>query len=109
MSKVHIKINNMPLEVEGGTLLIDAARQLGIDIPHMCYHHDQESKAHCRLCVVEVKGQRKLQTSCTTPVSEGMEVFTDTQKVYDAQVGILELMLADHKQNCLSCARSGNC
>lgn len=109
MSKVHIKINNMPLEVEGGTLLIDAAHQLGIDIPHMCYHHDQESKAHCRLCVVEVKGQRKLQTSCTTPVSEGMEVFTDTQKVYDAQVGILELMLADHKQNCLSCARSGNC
>ena len=109
MSKVHIKINNMPLEVEEGTLLIDAARQLGIDIPHMCYHHDQESKAHCRLCVVEVKGQRKLQTSCTTPVSEGMEVFTDTQKVYDAQVGILELMLADHKQNCLSCARSGNC
>lgn len=109
MSKVHIKINNMPLEVEGGTLLIDAARQLGIDIPHMCYHHDQESKAHCRLCVVEVKGQRKLQTSCTTPVSEGMEVFTDTQKVYDAQVGILELMLADHKQNCLSCARNGNC
>ena len=109
MSKVHIKINNMPLEVEGGTLLIDAARQLGIDIPHMCYHHDQESKAHCRLCVVEVKGQRKLQTSCTTPVSEGREVFTDTQKVYDAQVGILELMLADHKQNCLSCARSGNC
>ena len=109
MSKVHIKINNMPLEVEGGTLLIDAARQLGIDIPHMCYHHDQESKAHCRLCVVEVKGQRKLQTSCTTPVNEGMEVFTDTQKVYDAQVGILELMLADHKQNCLSCARSGNC
>ena len=109
MSKVHIKINNLPLEVEEGTLLIDAARMLNIDIPHMCYHPDQESKAHCRLCVVEVKGSRKLQTSCTTPVSEGMEVFTDTKKVYDAQVGILELMLADHKQNCLSCARNGNC
>ena len=109
MSKVHIKINNLPLEVEEGTLLIDAARMLNIDIPHMCYHPDQESKAHCRLCVVEVKGQRKLQTSCTTPVAEGMEVFTDTKKVYDAQVGVLELMLADHKQNCLSCARNGNC
>lgn len=109
MSKVHIKINNLPLEVEEGTLLIDAARMLNIDIPHMCYHPDQESKAHCRLCVVEVKGSRKLQTSCTTPVSEGMEVFTDTKKVYDAQVGILELMLADHKQNCLSCARNGSC
>ena len=109
MSKVHIKINNLPLEVEEGTLLINAARMLNIDIPHMCYHPDQESKAHCRLCVVEVKGMRKLQTSCTTPVAEGMEVFTDTKKVYDAQVGVLELMLADHKQDCLSCARSGSC
>ncbi len=109
MSTVHIKINNLPLEVEEGTLLIDAARMLNIDIPHMCYHPDQESKAHCRLCVVEVKGSRKLQTSCTTPVAEGMEVFTDTKKVYDAQVGILELMLADHKQQCLSCARNGSC
>ena len=109
MSKVNIKINNLPLEVEEGTLLIDAARMLNIDIPHMCYHPDQESKAHCRLCVVEVKGSRNLQTSCTTPVREGMEVFTDTKKVYDAQVGILELMLADHKQNCLACARNGNC
>ncbi len=109
MSKVHIKINNLPLEVEEGTLVIDAARMLNIDIPHMCYHPDQESKAHCRLCVVEIKGQRKLQTSCTTPVAEGMEVFTDTQKVYSAQKGVLELMLADHKQNCLSCARNGNC
>ena len=109
MSKVHIKINNLPLEVEEGTLVIDAARMLNIDIPHMCYHPDQESKAHCRLCVVEIKGQRKLQTSCTTPVSEGMEVFTDTKKVYSAQKGVLELMLADHKQNCLSCARNGTC
>ena len=109
MSKVHIKINNLPLEVEEGTLVIDAARMLNIDIPHMCYHPDQESKAHCRLCVVEIKGQRKLQTSCTTPVAEGMEVFTDTQKVYSAQKGVLELMLADHKQNCLSCARNGTC
>ena len=109
MSKVHIKINNLPLEVEEGTLVIDAARMLNIDIPHMCYHPDQESKAHCRLCVVEIKGQRKLQTSCTTPLSEGMEVFTDTKKVYSAQKGVLELMLADHKQNCLSCARNGTC
>ena len=109
MSKVNIKINNLPLEVEEGTLIIDAARMLNIDIPHMCYHPDQESKAHCRMCVVEIKGSRNLQTSCTTPVREGMEVFTDTKKVYDAQVGVLELMLADHKQNCLSCARNGNC
>lgn len=109
MSKVHIKINNIPLEVEEGTLIINAAKLLNIDIPHMCYHPDQVSKAHCRLCVVEIKGQKKLKTSCTTPVEEGMEIYTDSKKVYDTQVGILELMLANHKQNCLMCARNGNC
>ncbi len=109
MSKVHIKINHIPLEVEEGTLIINAAKLLNIDIPHMCYHPDQLSKAHCRLCVVEIKGQKKLKTSCTTPVEEGMEIYTDSQKVYDTQVGILELMLANHKQNCLMCARNGNC
>ena len=109
MSKVHAKINNIPIEVEEGTLIIDAAREINIDIPHMCYHHDQLSKAHCRLCVVEIKGQKKLKTSCTTPVEEGMEILTDSKKVYDTQVGILELMLANHKQNCLICARNGTC
>ena len=109
MSKVHVKINNIPLEVEEGTLIINAAKLLNIDIPHMCYHPDQVSKAHCRLCVVEIKGQKKLKTSCTTPVEEGMEIYTDSKKVYDTQVGILELMLANHKQNCLMCARNGNC
>ena len=89
MSKVHIKINNLPLEVEEGTRIIDAARMLGIDIPHLCYHPDQSVKAHCRICMVEVAGQRKLQAACSTLVSDGMEIRTDTKKVYDAQVGVL--------------------
>lgn len=109
MSKVNIKINNIPLEVEDDTRLIDAAKLLGIDIPHLCYHPDQTSKGHCRLCVVEIVGQRKLQTSCTALAVEGMEVFTDTKRVYDTQVGILELILSDHKMGCLTCARNGNC
>jgi len=109
MSKVTIKINNIPLEVEKGTRIIDAARLLNIDIPHLCYHPDQTAKAHCRLCMVEVAGQRKLQASCTALATEGMEVLTDTKKVYDAQVGVLEMILADHKQNCLMCARNGSC
>ena len=109
MSMVHIKINNLPLEVEEGTRIIDAARMLGIDIPHLCYHPDQSVKAHCRICMVEVAGQRKLQAACSTLVSDGMEIRTDTKKVYDAQVGVLDLILSDHKQECLSCARNGNC
>ena len=106
---VHLTINHMPLEVPAGTRIIEAAQMLNIDIPHLCYHPDQTIKAHCRMCMVEVTGQRKLLAACSTVVWEGMEVFTDTKKVYDAQVGVLDLILADHKQNCLSCARNGNC
>ena len=106
---VHLTINHMPLEVPAGTRIIEAAKMLNIDIPHLCYHPDQTIKAHCRMCMVEVTGQRKLLAACSTVVWEGMEVFTDTKKVYDAQVGVLDLILADHKQNCLSCARNGNC
>lgn len=106
---VNIKINNIPLTVEEGTRVIDAAKLAHIDIPHLCYHPDQSVKAHCRMCVVEVKGSRKLLASCSTLVWEGMEIRTDTQKVRDTQVGILEMILANHNQDCLSCARNGNC
>ncbi len=108
-STVHITINHMPLEVPAGTRIIEAAKQMNIDIPHLCYHPDQTIKAHCRMCMVEVVGQRKLQAACSTVVWEGMEVITDSKKVYDAQIGVLDLILSDHKQNCLSCARNGTC
>lgn len=106
---VNIKINNIPIEVEAGTTIIEAAKLIHIDIPHLCYHPDQTVKAHCRMCVVEVVGSRKLLAACSTVVWEGMEVHTDTKKVRDTQVGILELILANHDQNCLSCARNQNC
>ena len=106
---VHITINNIPLEVPAGTRIIEAAQMLHINIPHLCYHPDQTIKAHCRMCMVEVTGQRKLLAACSTVVWEGMEVITDSKKVYDAQVGVLDLILSDHKQNCLSCARNGSC
>ena len=106
---VNVKINGLPIAVPKGTRIIEAARMLHIDIPHLCYHPDQTIKAHCRMCSVEVSGNSKLLAACSTQVWEGMEVWTETKKVYDAQVGILELILADHKQNCLSCARNGNC
>lgn len=106
---IHITINHMPLEVPEGTRIIEAAQQMGINVPHLCYHPDQTIKAHCRMCMVEVSGQRKLLAACSTVVWEGMEVITDSRRVYDAQVGVLDLILADHKQNCLSCSRNGTC
>ena len=84
---VHITINKQPLEVPAGTRIIEAAKMLNIDIPHLCYHPDQTIKAHCRMCMVEVVGSRKLTAACSTVVWEGMEVITDSKKVYDAQTG----------------------
>ena len=109
MEMINLTINNIPMSVPKGTRIIEAAREIGIDIPHLCYHPDQNIKAHCRMCVVEVVGSRKLLAACSTQVWEGMEVHTDTKKVRDTQVGVLEMILADHNQDCLSCARNGNC
>ena len=69
---VHLTINHMPVEVPAGTRIIEAAQSIGIDIPHLCYHPDQSIKAHCRMCMVEVTGQRNLLAACSTVVWEGM-------------------------------------
>ncbi len=106
---VHLTINNIPLAVPKGTKIMQAAQKLGIDIPHLCYHEDQRIKARCRLCSVEVAGKRRLLAACSTEVWEGMEVHTDTQIVRDTQVAILQLMLANHHKDCLSCPRNQNC
>ena len=106
---VHLTINNIPVEVPKGTKVMQAAAKIGIDIPHLCYHEDQRAKARCRLCSVEVTGKRRLLAACSTEVWEGMEVHTDTPIVRDTQVAILQLMLANHNQDCLNCARNQNC
>ncbi len=109
MAKINITINNIPLEVEEGMTILQAAKLIQVDIPHLCYHPDQSIRGHCRVCSVEVVGGRKLMPACATKVWEGMEVFTNTKKVYDTQKLLLEMILANHKQECLTCSRSGNC
>ena len=106
---VHLKINNIPVEVPKGTKIIDAARKVHINIPHLCYHPDQRVKARCRICSIEVTGSRRLMAACATEVWEGMEVYTDTQIVRDTQIAILQLILANHNQDCLNCPRNHRC
>ena len=106
---VNIKINNLPIQVEEGTTILDAAKKAGIKIPTLCYLRDINAIGACRVCVVEVKGARSLVASCVYPVFEGMEVFTNTQRVLESRKKTLELLLSDHKQNCLSCDRNQNC
>ena len=106
---VHLTINQIPVAVPKGTKILQAAAKIHIDIPHLCFHEDQRIKAHCRLCSVEVTGRRRLYAACSTECWEGMEVHTDTPIVRSTQVAILELMLANHNRDCLSCPRNQNC
>ncbi len=108
-AQVTLTIDHKRISVPEGTTILEAAKKVAVNIPHLCYHPDQEIKANCRICVVEVKGSRKLSAACSTRVWEGMEVLTNTRKVRDMQRGILELMLANHNQDCLKCHRNGNC
>lgn len=109
MKNIKLKIDNKDVVVPEGTTILEAAKKVNINIPHLCYHPDQAIKANCRLCVVEVSGSKKLTPSCSSYVYEGMEVQTNTKKVRDMQKGVLELILANHDQNCLKCLRNGNC
>jgi iron-only hydrogenase group A len=109
VKNIKIKIDNIDLVVPEGTTILEAAKKVNINIPHLCYHPDQAIKANCRLCVVEVAGSKKLTASCSSYVFEGMDVQTNTKKVRDMQKGILELILANHDQDCLKCLRNGNC
>lgn len=109
MDTVKIKINNKELEVEKGTLILDAAKKLGINIPTLCYHPDQIVKANCRICSIEVVGSKTLQTACSTVVTDGMVIKTTSPKVLEARKVNIELLLANHDVNCTVCIRNENC
>ncbi len=95
--KVNLKINNIPVSVPEGTNILEAAREAGIKIPTLCYLKDVNEIGACRMCIVEVKGAKNLVASCVYPVSEGMEVFTDTEKVRNSRKITLELILSNHR------------
>lgn len=106
---VTLTIDGRSLTVPEGTLIIEAAKSIGIYIPHYCYHPALSIAGSCRLCLVEIKGMPKLQISCSTPVKEGMEVFTNTDEVRDARSGMMEFLLANHPLDCPVCDRGGEC
>ncbi|MDR1734393.1 MAG: [FeFe] hydrogenase, group A [Oscillospiraceae bacterium] len=109
MALVNLKINNVPVQVEAGSTILEAARTLQIEIPTLCYLKEINEIGACRICMVEVKGARSLVTACVFPVAEGMEVFTNTERVRNARKRTLELILSTHNKDCLACVRSGNC
>ena len=107
---MSITINGKEIEVTAGESVLKAARRAGVDIPHLCSLDWAPSpSASCRLCVVEVEGAPRLQTSCTLEARDGMSVRTHTPRLLKARRAILELLIASHPQDCLTCVRAGGC
>ena len=106
---VHLTINGIPVEVEEGTTILEAARKINIDIPTLCFLKDINEVGDCRMCVVEVEGNRGFATACIQKVAEGMVVKTSTPAVIEARKIVLDLILSNHDRECLTCTRNGTC
>lgn len=104
-----IQVNNIPIEVQEGEILLNALRRNGIKIPTLCYMPGFTPSGACRLCVVEVEGKRDLVTSCAYPVEPGMVVKTNSMRVNKAKKSLVEMLLSNHPDDCLYCERNGNC
>ncbi len=106
---IQLEINNTRVNAKKGETILEVARKMGINIPTLCHIDGLIPSGACRICVVEVEGFNNLVTSCSYPVSDGMKVFTHSYKVVEARKTIVELLLANHPDDCLYCERNRNC
>ena len=106
---VNITIDGKEAKVEKGLSILEAARTVGIDIPTLCFLKDINEVGDCRICLVQVEGRRGFATSCIQKVEEGMVIHTNTPEVMDARKVVLDLIISNHKVDCLTCVRNGNC
>ena len=106
---VTLTIDGIETKVKKGTTILQAARELGIDIPTLCFLKDINEVGDCRMCIVEIEGRKGFATSCIQKVEEGMIVHTHTPDVLEARHVILDLIISNHAKDCLTCTRSGNC
>ena len=109
MADVTLTVDGKKLTVPAGTLLIEACKSMGIEVPSFCYYPGLSLQGACRMCLVEIEKMPKLQTACTTPVGEGMVVTTESDKIKQARKSMLELLLANHPLDCPVCDAGGEC
>ena len=109
MDMVNVTIDGRKLQAPKSATVLTAAQAAGISVPSLCYHPELRPEGACRVCVVEVEGAKSLVASCVYPVNEGMVVRTNTAAVREARKAVVELLLANHPQDCLSCQRNTNC
>jgi NADH-quinone oxidoreductase subunit G len=106
---IHLTIDGKAVTAAPGTLIINAAKQVGIEVPSFCYYDGLSLQAACRMCLVEVEKTPKLQVGCTLPVAEGMVVHTNSAQVHEARKGTLEFLLTNHPLDCPVCDKGGEC
>lgn len=109
MAVVKLKINGIELSADSNDTILEAAKKVNINIPTLCYLKDQSLKGSCRICIVEIDGQNTYAPACCTPVKDGMIVRTNTEALRQARKTILQLILSNHNDDCLTCIREGNC
>ncbi len=106
---IHAIIDDIPVSVASGTTILQAARSINAQIPTLCYHPFLSTEGSCRICVVEVVGNRNYPPACATQITEGMVIKTQSSEIRKVRHDIVELMLDNHPKNCLTCVRGGNC
>ncbi|MFN0074775.1 MAG: NADH-quinone oxidoreductase subunit NuoG [Chloroflexota bacterium] len=106
---ITVTIDGREVQVPKGTLVVEAAKQVGIEIPVFCYHPKLKPVGACRMCLVEIEKMPRLQTACTSPVADGMVINTKSDQVTAAQTGVIELLLANHPLDCPICDKGGEC
>ena len=109
MKTVTIEINGLPLQVEEGTTILNAAKEQNVKIPALCYHPDLTAWAACGICVVKLEGSGKMVRACATPVADGMKILTHDPEIVSVRRTVLELILSTHPNDCLQCSRNNNC
>lgn len=108
-NQVTLKIDNISVSVKQGTTLLDAARTINVRIPTLCHHEDLCVAGNCRVCVVEQSGSDRLLPACAIPAGDGMEIHTNSLKVRNARKQIIELLVSEHRAECTTCYKNGNC
>jgi len=106
---IRATVNSIPVEVEKGTTILEAAKSVQVKIPTLCHHPDLPPSASCGLCVVKIAGTRKMPRACCTPIEEGMEIVTHDPELVKIRRTVVDLLLSNHPDFCLTCGRNNNC
>jgi NADH-quinone oxidoreductase subunit G len=109
MANVNITVDGKKVTAPAGTLLIEACKSVGIEVPSFCYYPNLSLQGACRMCLVKIEKMPKLQTACTTVITEGMAVTTDSREIHQARKGMVELLLGNHPLDCPVCDAGGEC